>query len=177
VVVAVCVLPGCGPSAPTRPVAEPSQAALESPADPPPTRPVAEPSQAALDASKSPADPPPNAASCVVRVDEVLSSKSFRGYPSTPAMQRRVENMSRQHYEWWIAESHGASYLRCSYRVTVLGRAWRFDVTHDTSFEDPPPNACQTAQREVEEQVREATAQCTDLHRGAFYGDDLLPLP
>jgi hypothetical protein len=113
---------------------------------------------------------------CNVRVDAVLSSEVFRGYRSTPATRAAVDALSPEHYEQWVAESHGASYLLCTYRVIVEGGAYRFVEAHDTTFEPRDPAACETARADVEEHIRAVTEGCTDLHRGAYYGADLEPV-
>ena len=80
------------------------------------------------------------------------------------------------HYEQWVAESHGASYLLCTYRVIVEGRAYRFEEAHDTTFEPRESAACEAARSDVAEHIRAVTEGCTDLHRGAYYGADLEPI-
>lgn len=110
-------------------------------------------------------------------MDAVLGRESFRGYHTTPATQRQVEAMSPEDYALWLAESHGASYLLCTYRVMVAQQAFRFEVAHDTTFDALPASTCDAASADVAQRVREVTRECTDLHRGAFYGADLIPLP
>ena len=120
----------------------------------------------------------PNGAerACDVRVDAVLSAEAFRGYRSTPATRAAIDALSRENYEQWVAESHGASYLLCTYRVIVQGRAYRFEEAHDTTFEPREPAACEAARGAVADHIRAVTAGCTDLHRGAYYGADLQPV-
>ena len=113
---------------------------------------------------------------CDVRVGAVLSSGVFRGYRSTPATQAAVDALSPEHYALWVAESHGASYLLCTYRVIVQGRAYRFEEAHDTTYEPHEPTTCEANRAKVAEQVRTVTRSCTDLHRGAYYGADLEPV-
>jgi hypothetical protein len=124
------------------------------------------------------AETPPGGAepACDVRVDAVLSSEAFRGYRSTPATRAAVDALSPEHYEQWVAESHGASYLLCTYRVIVEGRAYRFEEAHDTTFEPRESAACEAARSDVAEHIRAVTEGCTDLHRGAYYGADLEPI-
>jgi hypothetical protein len=106
----------------------------------------------------------------------VLSAEAFRGYRSTPATRAAVDALSPEHYEQWVAESHGASYLLCTYRVIVEGRTYRFEEAHDTTFEPREPAACEAARAEVAEHIQAVTQGCTDLHRGAYYGADLEPV-
>ncbi|MCA9577880.1 MAG: hypothetical protein R3B40_20325 [Polyangiales bacterium] len=107
----------------------------------------------------------------------MLSAEVYRGYHTTPATQAAVDALSPDDYEEWVAESHGASYLLCAYRVRVAGNAYRFEEAHDTTFEPLEPSACDAARGEVAEHLRVVTEECTDLHRGAYYGSDLHPLP
>lgn len=146
------------------------QAPLAEASTPTPETPRGESPAAEADAPPGGADPV-----CDVRVDALLSAENFRGYRSTPATRAAVDALSREQYEQWVAESHGASYLLCTYRVVVQGRAYRFEDAHDTTFEPREPAACEAARAEVAEHIRAVTQGCTDLHRGAYYGSDLQP--
>lgn len=165
---------GCAPrSAPattTPSTVEPGSPTSAAPALAPETPPGGSPT--------AEAETPPGVAvpACDVRVDAVLSGQVFRGYWSTPATQAAVDALSPEHYELWVAEEHGATYLLCTYRVIVQGRAYRFVEAHDTTFEPRAPAACEAARAAVEEHIRAVTEGCTNLHRGAYHGADLEPV-
>lgn len=114
---------------------------------------------------------------CDVEVVDVLADERFRGQRLTPAFAAILENMSPESLEFHHAESHASTYRQCTYTVVVNGQRYRFVDDWDTTLEDKPDDWCEQARAEVATSIRTATAQCTDLHRGAYWGSDLVPLP
>jgi hypothetical protein len=114
---------------------------------------------------------------CAVSVEAVVADESFRGHPNTPAHQDWVSQLSPADYEMYSAESHGESYKSCTYRVVVGARAWTFTETWSTTFAEVAPGWCEDARAHVGAAIQRTTQGCRDLHRGADYGADLIPLP
>ncbi|MFT5684811.1 MAG: hypothetical protein ACI8RZ_005756 [Myxococcota bacterium] len=118
----------------------------------------------------------PEAWRCAVSVELVLEDSHYRGHPTTPAQQATVEAMSPEHYEMYNSESHGESYRECTYRVIVLGQPYRYTTTWSTTWSDLPEDWCEQARDHVAANIQRTTHGCTDLHRGAYYGHDLVGL-
>ena len=62
-----------------------------------------------------------------------------------------------------------------AYRVIVEGKGWNFTESWSTTFADLPSSWCEDAREHIAAEIQIITHGCTDLHRGAYYGSDLLP--
>ena len=113
---------------------------------------------------------------CPVTVDRVLEDAAYRGHPMTPAHADMLRRLSPEQQQMYRAESHAESYRQCAYAVTVSGQAWRFTETWSTLLGDKPADWCAQATEEVAALIQRTTRGCTDLHAGAYYGHDLVPL-
>ncbi len=153
---------------------------------PTPEAPVAEetaeaPEQAPAEESESPMLPTlnttvPEALRCAVVVELVLEDSRYRGHPETPAHRAWVNGLSPEQYEMYTAESHGESYRECSYRVSVLGAPYRYTETWSTTWGELPEGWCEQAREHVAAGIQRTTLGCTELDRGAYYGNALTPL-
>ncbi len=114
---------------------------------------------------------------CPVTVEAILSDDQYRGSPNTPSHQDWVAGLDPEDYEMYIAESHGESYRECTYRVRVQSKSWRFVLTFDTTFGDLPESWCEDAIDHAAAEIQRTTHGCKELHRGAYYGYDLVPIP
>lgn len=99
---------------------------------------------------------------CAVVVDAVERDENLRGSPRTDISS-----------EMDMAESHGESYRKCTYRVTVKDKRWRYVATWDTTFARLPESWCEDARAHVAAKIQRTTGGCTNLQR---YGSDLTPL-
>ena len=124
----------------------------------------------------SAAPPLEDPAPCLVTVLEVLASKDHRGVPDSPARQAGLAAMSPQERRMDEAESHFATYRQCEYAVSVDGHRYRWTATWDTTLEDRPPDWCEQHRGEVVSDIRQTTRACTELHAGAWWGHDLVPI-
>ncbi len=113
---------------------------------------------------------------CPVRVEAVVSDERHRGSPDTPRHAAWVEQLSPEDRETYEQESPAESFRQCDYRIVVAERPWRFVQTWNTTLEDLPPAWCEEARAFVAAEVQRVTLGCTQLHRGAYYGEDLVPL-
>jgi len=167
----------CAPRATPSESAEPTATARA----PAPTR-ETEPAVAASDTDDDPLGPElntdvPAEYRCSVRVESILSDERYRGSPNTPSHQDWVDGLSPEEYEMYIGESHAESYRECTYAVRVNGATWRYVETFDTMFAELPASWCEDARAHVEAEIQRTTHGCTALHRGAYYGSDLVALP
>jgi len=120
-----------------------------------------------------------HAAEPCATVESVISADPFRGYHASPYRTHLQASWSHAELEMDAAESHGASYLRCRYRVTVDKVPYRYDLVRDTTLERLEVAWCQTeaARTEAARVITERTDGCTDLEGGWFYyGVKLEPL-
>ncbi len=129
----------------------------------------------------APAPPPatpavPAAWRCAVGVESDGAGQGYRGTPSTPAMADAHARLSPEDRAEWDAEDHGATYHRCTYTVTIDGRRYRYETTTDTTLQALPDGWCGQRQDAVSADIQITTRGCTDLHRGAYWGSDLVPL-
>ena len=181
--VAVLLALGCACAPTATPAPPPQPAATQAP---PPPRPQESPPPAPETGEPPEADDllrsklntvVPAEYRCPVGVEAVLSDERYRGSPNTPSHQAWVAGLSPEDYDMYIGESHADSYRECTYRVRVNGSAWRYVETFDTLLSDLPESWCQDARAHVEAAIQRTTHGCTELHRGAYYGSDLVALP
>ncbi|MEM6992595.1 MAG: hypothetical protein AAF721_18930, partial [Myxococcota bacterium] len=113
---------------------------------------------------------------CDVTVEAVLADEHLRGTPNTPSHQESIANLSPEDYEAHSAEEHFETYRECAYRVRVQGKQWRYVQTWSTTLDELPATWCDDAQAFIAADIQRTTEGCRDLHRGAYYGSDLVPL-
>lgn len=113
---------------------------------------------------------------CPVVIEAVLADEWFRGHRNTPAHRAWVDGMTPDEYQMYSGESHGESYRQCTYRVEVRGKHWRYIADWSTTFNDLADTWCEDARAHVAADIQRTTHGCTDLHRGAYYGSDLVPI-
>ncbi|MCB9761845.1 MAG: polysaccharide deacetylase family protein [Alphaproteobacteria bacterium] len=115
---------------------------------------------------------------CAIQVQGTLEAANYRGQPSSPSLEDTRAAWTAEEQGFAMAEDHGSTFLRCRYKVQVEGFSWRYDLTKDTTFEDVDPAWCETqaAHAEAVDQIVSSTRGCRDLHHGAYWGFDLVPL-
>ncbi len=117
---------------------------------------------------------------CVVKLMAYVESGVFSGVPETPARRATLDHLDQKTRDEWNGRDHALLYLRCTYDVTMNGRAYRYTYTKGVrSADNPSDSACATAPVHAEAiaQIRHATRNCADAHAGAYDGEDLVERP
>lgn len=118
----------------------------------------------------------PADARCDVEVTSDGPGEGFRGTPNTPAIAAARAALSPEEQAMWDAEDHGTTYHQCTWTVTIAGKRYRWTDTVDTTLAPVPAGWCAARVPGVAADVQITTRGCTDLHRGAYTGHDLVPL-
>ncbi len=136
-------------------------------------------------AAQPASDPVPtsDSGSCKVSVVRVIEAAVYRGPGvDSPMRQKSLESMPPEQRDRWRGRDHGVKHLACTYALRVSGKLYRYRHNGGQDFTnsfDLDPSTCSKdeTKREVEEEVREVTKQCSDLHAGEYWGYRLDPLP
>lgn len=116
---------------------------------------------------------------CDVAVEALLESNVFRGSPQSQAVLD-AHRASPDQGRLAAGIDHGAEYLSCTWRVRVNGDTYRYKRASHGGPASGTLRATVCAERAEAEETAAAihrfTDACSDLQRGAYYGDILEPI-
>jgi len=115
---------------------------------------------------------------CEIAIEALLDSSVYRG---SPPSQAKWDSYKQDPKYARFAEGidHGAAYVACTFRVRINGVRYRYQHnSHEglRSLELHAEECREPAEADgTAKDIASFTAECSDLHRGEYYGDFLKP--
>lgn len=117
------------------------------------------------------------ASRCSITISELISADVFRGAPRSQARDDSYSRLDPKTQAESDAEDHSSAYLSCVYAVVMNGTRYKFQhIAQSDDMLDAQQCSSAKMREEAAARIRNATHECEDPHRGAYWGFDLVPL-